>query len=184
MLSSGRPEFDYRGWDKWLRERLRGGVNGYPPTHTTVRRWVQCYATELEQTLSPRAETQQQIVESDETYVRAKGKWAYLYRTPWIPAGPPLISCCLLTATRLPPSACSGLLCAPRSSAAPGDQRGLESILSEGGFRTEGGGKSGPALSLSRPAIRPFHGAQRKIEGYEAVHMIRKGQVRWLPKGG
>jgi IS6 family transposase len=31
--------------------------------------------------------------------------------------------------------------------------------------------------------FRPFHGAQRKIEGYEAVHMIRKGQVRWLPKG-
>ena len=34
-----------------------------------------------------RAETQQQIVESDETYVRAKGKWAYLYRTP-IPPSP------------------------------------------------------------------------------------------------
>ena len=28
-----------------------------------------------------------------------------------------------------------------------------------------------------------FHGALRTIQGYEAVHMIRKGQVRWLPKG-
>ena len=27
------------------------------------------------------------------------------------------------------------------------------------------------------------HGALRTIQGYEAVHMIRKGQVRWLPKG-
>ena len=31
--------------------------------------------------------------------------------------------------------------------------------------------------------FRSFHGARRTIDGYEAVHMIRKGQVRWLPKG-
>ena len=31
--------------------------------------------------------------------------------------------------------------------------------------------------------FRSFHGAWRTIQGYEAVHMIRKGQVRWLPKG-
>ena len=30
--------------------------------------------------------------------------------------------------------------------------------------------------------FRSFHGAGRTIQGYEAVHMIRKGQVRWLPK--
>ena len=30
---------------------------------------------------------------------------------------------------------------------------------------------------------RSFHGARRTIQGYETVHMIRKGQVRWLPKG-
>jgi transposase, IS6 family len=26
-------------------------------------------------------------------------------------------------------------------------------------------------------------GALRTIQGYEAMHMIRKGQVRWLKKG-
>jgi len=34
--------------------------------------------------------------------------------------------------------------------------------------------------------IRGFRspdGALRTIEGYEATHMIRKGQVRWLAKG-
>jgi len=31
--------------------------------------------------------------------------------------------------------------------------------------------------------FRSFHGARRTIAGYEAVHMIRKGQVSWLPKG-
>ena len=31
--------------------------------------------------------------------------------------------------------------------------------------------------------FRSFEGAWRTIQGYEAMHMIRKGQVRWLPKG-
>jgi transposase, IS6 family len=31
--------------------------------------------------------------------------------------------------------------------------------------------------------FRSFDGAQRTIQGYEAMHVIRKGQVRWLSKG-
>src|SRR6202008_2272154 len=31
--------------------------------------------------------------------------------------------------------------------------------------------------------FRSFTGAERTIQGYEAMHMIRKGQVRWLAKG-
>jgi transposase-like protein len=31
--------------------------------------------------------------------------------------------------------------------------------------------------------FRSAEGAWRTIEGYEAMHMIRKGQVRWLAKG-
>ncbi|MGI9073295.1 MAG: IS6 family transposase [Bryobacteraceae bacterium] len=31
--------------------------------------------------------------------------------------------------------------------------------------------------------FRFFDGAQRTIQGYEEMHMIRKGQVRWLSKG-
>jgi transposase-like protein len=31
--------------------------------------------------------------------------------------------------------------------------------------------------------VRSFHGARRTIQGYEVVHIIGKGQVRWLPKG-
>src|ERR1700730_12209450 len=30
--------------------------------------------------------------------------------------------------------------------------------------------------------FRSFDGARRTIQGYEVLHMIRKGQVRWLPK--
>jgi len=31
--------------------------------------------------------------------------------------------------------------------------------------------------------FRSFAAAERTIQGYEAMHMIRKGQIRWLPKG-
>ena len=31
--------------------------------------------------------------------------------------------------------------------------------------------------------FRSAEGAWRTIEGYEAMHLIRKGQIRWLPKG-
>jgi transposase-like protein len=31
--------------------------------------------------------------------------------------------------------------------------------------------------------FRAFHSAWRTIQGIETINMIRKGQVRWLPKG-
>ena len=31
--------------------------------------------------------------------------------------------------------------------------------------------------------FRSAEGALRTIKGYEAIHLIRKGQIRWLPKG-
>jgi transposase-like protein len=31
--------------------------------------------------------------------------------------------------------------------------------------------------------FRSAEGAWRAIEGYEAMHLIRKGQIRWLAKG-
>jgi hypothetical protein len=35
----------------------------------------------------------------------------------------------------------------------------------------------------AKQGFRSFEGAWRTIQGYEAIHMIRKGQVRWVPKG-
>jgi transposase-like protein len=32
------------------------------------------------------------------------------------------------------------------------------------------------------PGFRAFHSAWRTIQGVETVNMIRKGQIRWLPK--
>ena len=35
----------------------------------------------------------------------------------------------------------------------------------------------------AKQGFRSFGGACRTIQGYEVMHMIRKGQVRWLLKG-
>jgi len=35
----------------------------------------------------------------------------------------------------------------------------------------------------AKQGFRSFEGARRTIPGYEVMHMIRKGQVRWLLKG-
>jgi transposase, IS6 family len=35
----------------------------------------------------------------------------------------------------------------------------------------------------AKQGFRSFQGAWRTIQGYEMMQMIRKGQVRWLPKG-
>ena len=34
----------------------------------------------------------------------------------------------------------------------------------------------------AKQGFREFHAARRTIQGYEAMHMIRKGQVRWVHK--
>jgi hypothetical protein len=91
------------------------------------------------------------------------------------------------------------------SSTPARDQRRRQPFLSEGRGGTEAGAETGSALPLSNLSIpeqhlepdhraikrrvnasqgfRSFDGAWRTIQGYEVVHMIRKGQVRWLPKG-
>jgi transposase-like protein len=35
----------------------------------------------------------------------------------------------------------------------------------------------------AKQGFRSLQGACRTISGYEVIHMIRKGQVRWLLKG-
>ena len=32
----------------------------------------------------------------------------------------------------------------------------------------------------AKQGFREFHAARRTIQGYEAMHMIRKGQARWV----
>jgi IS6 family transposase len=67
---------------------LSAGVRiGYPHRrsyrsldHTTIYRWVQAYAPELEKRIRPHLRPTNDSYRVDETYVKIKGAWKYLYR--------------------------------------------------------------------------------------------------------
>ena len=70
-----RYGISYRDLDQMMGER------GVPVDHSTIYRWVQKYAPEIEKRLRwqwrrPRS-TSWRV---DETYVKVRGKWVYLYR--------------------------------------------------------------------------------------------------------
>jgi IS6 family transposase len=48
--------------------------------HTTIFCWIQVYAPELERRLRPHLRMSNGSWKVDETYVRVKGRWMYLYR--------------------------------------------------------------------------------------------------------
>ena len=48
--------------------------------HTTINRWIQAYAAELEKRIRPHLRMSNGSWRVDETYVKIKGRWAYLYR--------------------------------------------------------------------------------------------------------
>src|SRR5260221_781720 len=69
-----RFSLSYRDVEELLAER------GFFSDHVTIWRWVQCYGPEMERRLRSRLKPTNDSWRVDETYVRAKGKWVYLYR--------------------------------------------------------------------------------------------------------
>ena len=69
-----RYSLSLRDVEELLEER---GLN---VDHTTVWRWVQYYGPELEQRLRRHLKPTNKSWRVDETYVRVKGRWCYLYR--------------------------------------------------------------------------------------------------------
>ena len=64
----------YRDLELMLRDRGAGA------DHTTLFRWIQAYAAELEQRIRPHLRPSNGSWRVDETYVRVRGRWIYLYR--------------------------------------------------------------------------------------------------------
>src|ERR1700736_5310962 len=69
-----RFSLSYRDVEELLAEK------GLRADHVTVWRWVQRYAPEMERRLRRRLKPTNDSWRVDETYVRVKGKWVYLYR--------------------------------------------------------------------------------------------------------
>ena len=69
-----RYSLSLRNVEELLEER------GLEADHTTVWRWVQRYGPELEKRLRRHLKPTNKSWRVDETYVRVKGCWCYLYR--------------------------------------------------------------------------------------------------------
>src|ERR1051326_1342158 len=69
-----RSSLSYRDLEEIMAER------GLQVDHTTIYRWVQRYAPELEHRCRPSLKATTDSWRVDETYVKVKGTWMYLYR--------------------------------------------------------------------------------------------------------
>jgi transposase-like protein len=69
-----RYTLSYRDLEEMMRER------GLQVDHTTIYRWVQHYAPELERRCRPHLKPTTDSWRVDETYIKIKKEWVYLYR--------------------------------------------------------------------------------------------------------
>jgi transposase, IS6 family len=69
-----RYALSYRDLEEMMRER------GLQVDHTTIYRWVQDYAPELDKRSRPHLKACNDSWRVDETYIKIKGTWMYLYR--------------------------------------------------------------------------------------------------------
>ena len=195
-----RYSLSLRDVEELLEER------GLEADHTTVWRWVQRYGPELEQRLRRHLKPTNKSWRVDETYLRVKGRWCYLYRA--IDSAGATIDF-LLSALRnadaakwLFRKALSDLSHPqPRvinTDLAPIYGSALADIKKEGTLRSRCRHRPVQYLNniieqdhraikrrvRAKQGFREFQAARRTIQGYEAMNIIRKGQVRWLSGSG
>ena len=190
-----RYSLSYRDVQELLVER------GLEIDHTTVWRWVQHFAPELEERTRPHLKPTNKSWRVDETYVRVKGRWFYLYRA--LDSAGATIDF-FLSAFR---SADAAKALFAKALADPSHPRprvintdrancyppAIDQCKEEGVLRNRCRHRPVQYLdnvleqdhrAIKKPIrakqhFRQFSGARRTIQGYEAMHKIRKGQVRW-----
>ena len=175
---------------------------GLGADHTTVWRWVQRYAPELEQRMRPHLKSTNRSWRADETYIRVKGRWCYLHRA--IDSAGTTIDFLLSTlgdanaAKRLfrqalqapwhpQPRVINTDLAAIYGSAIPHMKK--EGVLLRRcrhrpvqylNHILEQDHRAIKRRVNAKQGFRDFQAARRTIQGYEAINILRKGQVRHL----
>jgi IS6 family transposase len=194
-----RYSLSYRDLEELMAKR------GLRVDHSTLARWVLRYAPILSQRMRRHLRNMNRSWRLDETYVRVAGKWTYLYRAldsagntvdfllsphrdrvaakhflqlalgrvrhlrPRVvnvdghPAYPSVIA--ELKQPGQLPKYCRCRRSRYLNNLIEQDHRFLKKRL----FASQG--------------FRSVEGALHTIQGYEAVNMIRKGQIRWLWRG-
>src|SRR5438552_930980 len=189
----------YRDLEEMMRER------GLHVDHTTIYRWVQRYAPELEKRCRPHLKATTDSWRVDETYVKVKGTWVYLYRA--VDSEGNTLEF-LLSPTRDAEAAkhfCSKALSAchttPPRVITVDKNAAYPKAFNE--LKAEGTVPEGSELQqikylnniveqdhrfikrLVKPGLAffSFETAWNTLQGYEVMNMVRKGQMRGVEKG-
>jgi transposase, IS6 family len=193
-----RYPLSYRDLEEMMAER------GLAIDHSTIARWVLYYAPILNQRIRREMRHPNRSWRVDETYVRVAGRWTYLYRA--IDSGGDTID--FLLSPKRDLVAAKGFL-QLALSAGPIRPRvinvdGHPAYASAIGELKEAGAlgrncrcRASQYMNniieqdhrfvkkrvVASQWFRSSDGALSSIAGYEAMNIIRKGQIRWLPKG-
>ncbi|GHO64126.1 IS6 family transposase [Ktedonobacter sp. SOSP1-52] len=194
-----RYTLSYRDLEELMRER------GLCVDHTTIYRWVQRYAPELEKRCRSHLKRMTDSWRVDETYVKVKGEWMYLYRavdsqgntlefllsaTRDVQAAKRFFAKALHASHTVTPR----VITVDKNAAYP---KALKEMKAAGKLAASCELRESKYLNnvveqdhrfikrLVKPGLGffSFQTAWNTLQGYESMHMIRKGQIHGIKKG-
>jgi len=194
-----RYPLSYRDLEEMMRER------GLRIDHTTIYRWVQHYAPELEKRCHPHLKVTTDSWRVDEKYVKVKKVWMYLYRAVdshgntleflLSPRRDALAAKRFFTkALAAPHSSTPRVITVDKNAAYP---KAFKELKAEMGLPdscelrqckylnnlVEQDHRFIKRLVKLGMGFFSFETAWRTLQGYEAMHMLRKGQIHGVEKG-
>ena len=188
-------------WD--LEEMM--AERGVEVDHSTIHRWVLSYAPELDKRVRPHLNLTNDLWRVDETYIKIKGAWKYLYRAVDSKSNTldfrlsakrdgkaaARFFCKVLEATH---TQAPRIITVDKNAAYPVAIEALkadETLAAETELRQSKYMNNvieqahGAIKRLTKPMMGfgSFNTARRTLSGIEAMSMIRKGQVKGINKG-
>ena len=172
----------YRDLELMLADR------GVMVDHTTVFRWIQAYAPQLEKRIRRHLRPSNGSWRVDETYVKVKGRWAYLYRA----VGSRGETIDFLLSAKRDAAAAKRFFRKALGQPHTANPRAVTEMKRNGELWRFSRLRQAKFLNniveqdhrrvkrLARPGLGfgGFRTARRTLAGYEVMAMVRKGQVR------